>query len=530
MKPNLYRALLACCFALLLGGSIIQTLCGSSFLTIKSNNDWGNDDAYIGYRYAENLAHGKGLVFNPGERVEGYSDILYIAMLAPAFWLTDRDGVYFFSVMLNLLFAAFSLGLFAAYTREKLGDWNALAASLLFALCLPLWVASASGIETCQVLLITLAIWVYAERVAAEPTRRPMQILAALMVLSVLARVDGFLVPGIVVLYLGLKGRMRQAVICAMATMGAQGFFEVWRIAYYGAWLPTTYYVKVTGPLGERIAHAWGQFSKINLFDGMLPYTLILLLAALAAGGCALAKRRPIAECLRFEFLFAPLWILYWFYIGGDHFWDRFLIVLYPLGIYAVLDARRGVSRQMAVYGLVLLAALQAGPAWYVDPRFSYISNKYDCWIGVGKFLGAGYPGRTVAVLPLGKIPFFSGLYAQDMLGLADPVIAHMPAIPGHFEPGHNKFNPGYSLSRHPDLIVDEISPNLDMGLGMTRARYMGAGYHLEYLVDTRRPPRGQPIVPVAGLHAEAISALVAQGFDYAIAARDGLALPANLH
>src|SRR6185436_3393334 len=38
---------------------------------------WICDDAFISYRYAENLAHGIGLVFNPGERVEGYSNFLW---------------------------------------------------------------------------------------------------------------------------------------------------------------------------------------------------------------------------------------------------------------------------------------------------------------------------------------------------------------------------------------------------------------------------------------------------------------------
>ncbi len=67
-----------------------------------------------------------------------------------------------------------------------------------------------------------------------------------------------------------------------------------------------------------------------------------------------------------------------------------------------------------------------------------------------------------------------------------------MPVATDHYEPGHIKFNPDYTLSLRPDLIVLEIFPNRDMGLGMTRAKYEGAGYHLEYLVDTRRPPGPQ--------------------------------------
>ena len=36
------------------------------------------DDPYIGYRYAANLVEGKGLVFNPGDPIEGYTAYLWI--------------------------------------------------------------------------------------------------------------------------------------------------------------------------------------------------------------------------------------------------------------------------------------------------------------------------------------------------------------------------------------------------------------------------------------------------------------------
>src|SRR5262245_14911733 len=39
------------------------------------------DDAFISFRYARNLANGNGLVFNPGERVEGYTNFLWTVVL-----------------------------------------------------------------------------------------------------------------------------------------------------------------------------------------------------------------------------------------------------------------------------------------------------------------------------------------------------------------------------------------------------------------------------------------------------------------
>src|SRR4051812_9407292 len=40
------------------------------------------DDAYITYRYARNLVRGFGLVYNPGERIEGYTNFLWTLLVA----------------------------------------------------------------------------------------------------------------------------------------------------------------------------------------------------------------------------------------------------------------------------------------------------------------------------------------------------------------------------------------------------------------------------------------------------------------
>src|SRR5256714_11236242 len=44
--------------------------------------DFVSDDAYISFRYARNLAEHGQLVFNLGERVEGYTNFLWTVLLA----------------------------------------------------------------------------------------------------------------------------------------------------------------------------------------------------------------------------------------------------------------------------------------------------------------------------------------------------------------------------------------------------------------------------------------------------------------
>jgi len=65
------------------------------------------DDAFISFRYARNLSHGAGLVFNPGEpAVEGYSNFLWVLVLAGL----DRLGLAPESVA-NALGSACTIGL-----------------------------------------------------------------------------------------------------------------------------------------------------------------------------------------------------------------------------------------------------------------------------------------------------------------------------------------------------------------------------------------------------------------------------------
>ena len=56
-------------------------------LAVANGLDFGactQDDAFISLRYAQNLLDGHGLVYNPGERVEGISNLSWTLLLAGA--------------------------------------------------------------------------------------------------------------------------------------------------------------------------------------------------------------------------------------------------------------------------------------------------------------------------------------------------------------------------------------------------------------------------------------------------------------
>ena len=47
------------------------------------------EDCFISFRYVENFVEGKGLVYNLGERVEGYSNFLWVMVLGLAPGMRD---------------------------------------------------------------------------------------------------------------------------------------------------------------------------------------------------------------------------------------------------------------------------------------------------------------------------------------------------------------------------------------------------------------------------------------------------------
>ena len=95
----------------------IALACGSAHVFFgqpptTSIHAQGADDAYISFRYAENLVRGEGLVYNPGERVEGYSNLLHVLISAALLLLVDRDQLFFAVSLVNLVWLTVALVLF----------------------------------------------------------------------------------------------------------------------------------------------------------------------------------------------------------------------------------------------------------------------------------------------------------------------------------------------------------------------------------------------------------------------------------
>ncbi|HKH46003.1 MAG TPA: hypothetical protein VKM72_15185 [Thermoanaerobaculia bacterium] len=510
------RRLLAAALVLLAAGCLLQAAQGSTS-TDLSGHAAGSDDAFISYRYALNLIAGHGLVFNPGERVEGYTNLLYVLLLVPAAWLAGAERLLAISIGVNLLSAAAALLGFFGFARERLGGARAGMAALALALCPSLWVAVASGLETPLVLALQVALWIAVERTVEREDGQPLLPLTVLTVLAGLARADGFIAPLLAALYLAVRGRRRAALAVAAASLATLAALVAWRLTYYGWPLPNTYYAKVAGPLPRRIETALPQLSRVVFTTGLLVPVIALLFAILRLVQQVSRGQARLSAALSFPVFFAPAWIGYWIYVGGDVFYERFLLILFPLGIYALLQLLRTAPRAASAATLGLAILLQLAQL-REDPRFRYTPEHYDRWVLLGRHLARSHPGATLATDAAGKIPYFSGLRTIDMLGLTD---AHI----GHVEPpedslliiGHSKYDVEYVLARRPDLIATWIQSDLDMKWGLQRSRWQRAGYRLRFLVNAEPHPQTPNLLDVSGKTTEEIGPLISSGYGYGV-------------
>src|SRR3954447_11867006 len=221
---------------------------------------WLFDDGMISMRYARNLADGHGLVWNAGERVEGYSNFLWTLVMAAVHGVGFGDSdasVAMMAIGVGVLLAtAFVAGRIAAILSPG-ATWVRVAAMLLAATFYPLVYWALHGLETgLAALIVALAVLLALQLDAAWSTPRGWA-LAAVAAAGVLTRDDLLLPLAFVVAYAiwraPRRGRAAAILIGVLAaTVAAHAAF---RLAYYDDALPNTYYLKLTGiQLGTRLA------------------------------------------------------------------------------------------------------------------------------------------------------------------------------------------------------------------------------------------------------------------------------------
>lgn len=303
---------------------------------------WVCDDAFISFRYAKHFSEGHGLVYNVGERVEGYTNFLWVIELGALHKLLGI-GLSELSLWLSTAFTVgtFLLTLSLAY-RGPVRAYRYLAAVLAvgwLAINRNVAVWSTSGLETRQfTFFLLLAVWL-----AHRSWRRPERLLAASFALTcaALTRPEGPLVfAGFVLGYLLECRRARRFSLRGLGALMLPflvivGGHFVFRRLYYGDWLPNTYYAKHVRAWPDMgIAYYTAVFVESGLYL-TLPLAFLGGLYRRLHGRSSL---HGLSLCL-----IAPH-VVYLIGIGGDHFEFRPLDFYWPLLAVAAAEGVVGVA------------------------------------------------------------------------------------------------------------------------------------------------------------------------------------------
>ena len=418
--------------------------------------DYATDDSFISFRYARNLAEGHGLVWNPGERLESYSNFLWVIILSLAY-----------SLGLNIVFTAKVLGILSGvgililsyYLAHELGKpkvspylW---IAPLLLAFNRDFLFWMGSGMETAfYALLILASVRRYFAEIRTND-RKPIS--AVLFFLVAITRPEGIVFYLATIVYdIGYLRRYSRRSYLVFFILFA--VYHTWRMVYFGDVFPCPYYAKIGGD--ERF-RAGVQYLS-NYFIKYLPCLAVLSLLLLFPPG-------DPGKC------FYLFWLMIVgagaaLYMDGDWMWHFrrmipatvFLCILMVPAISGILGvARSGDSR---IRGLALLigflAVHQAVGVSGKDLGHILTGRRLPmsgCLEGeltramesLGLWLRArSEPGDLIAVNHAGALPFYADRPALDMTGLCNRPISRLP---GGL---HKKYDPDYVLSCAPRFVI----------------------------------------------------------------------------
>jgi hypothetical protein len=445
------------------------------------------DDAYIGYRYVERLLDGKGLTWNDGEYVEGYSNLFWLLLVAAGGLLNRNLPLvgWILGLAANVATLAAVVWAFARSLRDSWLPVIAAASVLVLSATFAFW--AVGGLETACV--AALLAWAFAMLHRARADDRNWAWAGLLLGLLAISRPDGILFAIGTAAGAIVRGwppdrtvlrRVAKLLLFPVLFVAAQLCF---RIFYYDALVPTPAHQKLAFTLVRLLQ------GLVYLRDGILangaPFAVVLLATV------ALVRARRWSA-LREAALFvvpATLWLSYITVIGGDLFgyqrhWMLPLVCMaFSLGSLLAAVAPRaargvGIAFATAIAAhLVLQVAVSPYPALRIrSPADELVLKKYlefapdaitnplevgrrdmvTC-VEIGRFLRRAFGAQRplIAVNYAGCMPYSSQLPSLDMLGLTDRHIAeHRPPDMGHGRLAHELGDGAYVLSRKPDLIA----------------------------------------------------------------------------
>jgi arabinofuranosyltransferase len=211
------------------------------------------DDAFITYRYAQNLAMGHGITWNPGyPPTEGYTNFLLVLILAPVIW-AGLDPLLFTRVLSFICVIAISGILFTVARRQY--NCSTTTASMVAALIFLVpatEVLCLVGLETVIYAFFLLVTFIAGVTFIDRKQLSHSILFSCLLFLTMLLRPEAALLyPIISIAYLVAAVRNKAAWKPLMAglltLLVLGGLYLGWKYLHFGQLLPNPFYLKAAG-------------------------------------------------------------------------------------------------------------------------------------------------------------------------------------------------------------------------------------------------------------------------------------------
>lgn len=381
------------------------------------------DDTFITFRYADNLAHGFGLVWNAGgPPTEGYTNFLYVLLLAP-FALLKFDLLLVSQILNVVAITVTAIYVFklAKGLTDSDGDWIALIPSILYLAMPATWANALSGMET--VVFGALVIAAVYHSLAGRPAFMGY----FLFFLAALTRPEGAVIAVIVAAFQLFRLNPTQVVKSFLLFFALPLLlYYVSKRLYFGHWLPNSFAVKVVQAAGDERSFFQG-LQAVKLF--LLRVWPLLILAIVPL----LFERSWRILCV----LCCALLMIAAYSVPAPlmGFFDRFFysseVLLFALaGVGLILLHKHLGSQQTILAGGVILALFMFSNTQ--SPRAKEIIawdlrdiNKSLHLIA--QDIGSLPHAKQIvfASSDAGILPYVSGLKHFDLAGLNETLVAH---------------------------------------------------------------------------------------------------------
>ncbi len=423
-------------------GRILVIIClgAGGVLLAVALHAHANDDPYITYRYARNLAQGRGFVYNVGLDVLSTTTPLYTLLLSLGYFFCPDLPV------LSNVIGALSLGLAAILLYGMASLWGEDVAGLVsgfLILFFPLILYAFGAETTFHILLIVASFYFYALGC--------LNLAAATAGLVTLTRGDGVLVAiALAIHFICAQRKFPLLPFLVYLVVVAPWYTYSW--LHFGSPFPSTLQAKM---------HQANRPGAIGFFKGIAywakgyaqrPIYLLYLPPMLVGGISLIRKHRWAIPLLLWTLLYLigysllNVWRYHWYYSPLI----PPLMLLVGLGISELVKWALPYPWLQVMVGSTL-AALLLWPNLQAC-RYQMLHSpdgRAQIYARVGEWLKQNTsPQATVGALEIGIVGYFSDRPIVDFAGLIQPDISE------HVEAGYENAAVWAITTYRPDYVV----------------------------------------------------------------------------